>query len=241
MSDLSARDLARQLCEEYASLAPGTRVGSEHELARRFGVSRSVVRSAVDELVGRFLLRRVQGAGTYVNQRVDYLISSRHPPSLHRTVAAAGGEARTFLLDVTEAPVPDDVAAHLGCVPGTRLTRLVRLGYVDTLVANTVEEWLSAGVLEHADISLRAVESLNEVLRMGRHDPIRAWSRAAPDFPPAHVAARLDLDHAAPVWIIETVTRDGSTRAPLMYSRSWMRQDVIRLVFEFDNPVLADD
>ncbi|MFC7403528.1 GntR family transcriptional regulator [Georgenia alba] len=239
MSDWSARSLARRLGEEFAGLPAGTRVASEHELMRRFGVSRSLVRAALDELVTRFLLRRVQGAGTFLNNRIDYVISSRNPPSLHQTVAAAGSEARTFLVDVTQMPVPDVVATALECDPGTPLNRLLRVGYVDDLIANSIEEWLAPEVLEHVDVSLRAVESLNEVLRMGRYQPVRAWSRAAPDFPPEDVEERLELERAVPVWTIETVTRDARTGRALLYSRSWMRQDVIRLVFEFDNPDLA--
>lgn len=232
MATPSARDLARRLSEDYAGLPAGTRVASEHELMRAHDVPRSVARRAVDELVERYELRRVQGAGTFVNRRVDYVISSRNPPSLHATVAAAGGTARTFVLDVGTHPVPDGVAQRLAAKPGEPLTRIRRLGYVDDMVASTVEEWIAPGVLDHADVSLRVVESLHEILRMGGHDPVRAWSRAAQEYAPDDVCARLEVD-GRPLWVVETVSRDARTERLLMTSRTWMRQDVVRLVFEF--------
>ena len=68
---------------------------------RRFGVGRAAARSALQELERRLLVRRVQGAGTFVNRRIDYVISRTRPPSWHATVdrggrGAAGRRPRTW-------------------------------------------------------------------------------------------------------------------------------------------------
>ena len=47
-------------------LPPGTRLATEHELTRRYGVSRLTVRRAKARLIGEGLLRSVQGSGTYL-------------------------------------------------------------------------------------------------------------------------------------------------------------------------------
>ena len=47
-------------------LSPGTRLPTEHELTRRYGVSRLTVRRAKARLIGEGLLRSVQGSGTYL-------------------------------------------------------------------------------------------------------------------------------------------------------------------------------
>jgi len=47
-------------------LSPGTRLATEHELTRRYGVSRLTVRRAKARLIGEGLLRSVQGSGTYL-------------------------------------------------------------------------------------------------------------------------------------------------------------------------------
>ncbi|NIY62706.1 hypothetical protein SMALB_0626 [Streptomyces malaysiensis] len=75
---------------ELAECARGTRVASEAEIARRFGVGRAAARAAVQELERRFVVRRTQGSGTFVNRRIDYVISRSAPPSWSATIAAAG-------------------------------------------------------------------------------------------------------------------------------------------------------
>jgi GntR family transcriptional regulator len=45
---------------------PGTRIPSEPQLAKRFGIGRPTVRQAIDVLVRKRLLRRRRGSGTYV-------------------------------------------------------------------------------------------------------------------------------------------------------------------------------
>ena len=48
-------------------LAPNTRIPSERDLCEMWGVSRTTLRQAVDTLVGRGVLYRINGAGaTYI-------------------------------------------------------------------------------------------------------------------------------------------------------------------------------
>ena len=48
--------------------APGSAIPSEHELAAAFSTTRLTVRNAIDGLVERGLIRRVQGKGAFVAQ-----------------------------------------------------------------------------------------------------------------------------------------------------------------------------
>lgn len=236
-------EIVTTLESEIERLPTGSRLPSEHELMRRFDATRSTVRRAIEQLEGRFLVRRVHGSGTFVNRPVDYLISSQVAPSLHSTIERAGSSARTFLIASDLHPAPAEVAARLCLRAGDDAVRLVRVGYVDDHPATYAEEWIAPGVLEHADVSLRAIESLTAVLRGTRRDPVRAWSRASTAFAPDAVAERLDLRAPTPVWHLETLTRDGGASGePLLFSRSWMRQDRIRVVIEFEvTPDVAGD
>lgn len=55
------------LKERISALPAGTALPSEPDLAREYGVSRATLRTAINELVGLGLLRKIQGRGTFVS------------------------------------------------------------------------------------------------------------------------------------------------------------------------------
>lgn len=212
----------------------GDRVPSEHEIMSRYHVSRTVARGALRDLEGRYLVRRVQGAGTFVNRRLDYVISRSRKPSLHATIAAAGRTARTFVLGIETHAAPETMAKMLQVKPGTPLVRLERLAYVDDSPTMFLQEWLPPDVILHPEVGLTVIESVEELLRGSGHEPMRAWFRATVDPPPAEVQDRLALPASSRTWVVESLTRDQRTRRPLQASRTWTRIDVVRIVCELD-------
>ncbi len=66
--DRVSRSLLAELTQGV--LEPGTRLASESELVARLGVRRSVVRAAIDALVGAGHLVRGRDDATYVARRV---------------------------------------------------------------------------------------------------------------------------------------------------------------------------
>ncbi len=62
------RDLIREMIIG-GELAPGSRVPSQNQMKRQFGVSHNTVREAIGSLVHEGLLYRIQGKGTYVAER----------------------------------------------------------------------------------------------------------------------------------------------------------------------------
>ncbi|MGI6877720.1 GntR family transcriptional regulator [Microbacterium sp. gxy059] len=227
-------EIVRSLEEDIARLAPGDRIPSEHDLMTRFGATRASVRRAIEVLESRFLVRRSQGAGTFVNRRIDLVLAPDRAPSLHEAVAASGSVARTFVIGTERRAAPEDIAARLGAAAGAELTRLTRLGYIDDDPATCGEEWLAPGALDVADLHLKTVESLTEVLRASGADPVRARSRVSTAFAPPEVAERFTARDPVPVWHIETLTTDGRGGRPLMFSRAWTRQDRVRVVVEYE-------
>lgn len=228
----SPREIAVVLEREIAALPTQAKLASEHALMQRFGTTRATVRRALADLEARHLVRRVRGAGNFVNRRIDFVLAPGSTPSLHEVVRAAGATARTYVIASATAPAPADIAAHLGVEPGVPCQRLHRVGCIDDVEASVAEEWIAPSVLDHVDIGLRAIESLADALRAARHDPVRAWSRAVTDLAPAEVAERLGVPAGAAMWCLETLTREGATGGALMFSRSWLRQDRVRLVVE---------
>lgn len=227
-------ELTQVLAQEIAGLPAGHKIASEQQLMTRFGVSRSVVRHAIAQLEARYLVRRVQGSGTFVHRRIDYTISTALTPSLHRIIEAGGGRPRTFVVDHREHPAPPDIAAALEIDAGVLVPRLERLVYLDEIPGMYPREHVHPDAVEHLDVTLPVLGSLHEVLRHHGHDPRRASSRATLDTAPADVAERLQISPDTQVWVVESLLRDHRTGQPLLASRAHTRVDLVRMVFEFD-------
>ena len=56
---------------QSGELLPDSRLYSEHELCQMYGLSRSVVREALSELVNDRYIYRIQGKGTFISGRKE--------------------------------------------------------------------------------------------------------------------------------------------------------------------------
>ena len=79
ISRSSYKPIYLQICdlirEEINSgrLSPGSRVWSEHDIMKKFHVSRNTAQKAIETLVNEGIVSRVQGKGSFVTQpKVDY-------------------------------------------------------------------------------------------------------------------------------------------------------------------------
>ncbi len=104
---------------ESRAWQPGARFATEHEIEEEFGVSRSVVRRALDLLVGDGEITRVRGAGTFI-------AAPRHPIVVAGVIGALV-EPRNVALEVVTAR--EDLADET-------LTQRMRLDQPSTLVAH---------------------------------------------------------------------------------------------------------
>lgn len=101
-------------------LPEGSRLPPEKELSGRFGVSRPVVRQALQRLQGDGLLRARQGAGTWVlarpSERLGHFASSGDVPALMRCIEARlpleGAAARLAAERRTPEQLARIAAAH---------------------------------------------------------------------------------------------------------------------------------
>lgn len=226
------RDIVEQLSAEIATLPPGDRLPSEHQLMTRYGASRAIVRAAVQELEDLYLVRRVRGTGTFVNRRVEYRISATTAPSFHQIVEEAGSRARTVPAGHASVPLSGDLARQLDLAPGTVVTRLERIGYIDGHPACCFHEWFHPQAVPDLQTVLPVFESVSAIFRSAGYRPVRRRSVGTVDIAPVEVCARLDLPEHRQTWVVESLNVDGDTGRPLMLSRAWTRLDQVRMVFE---------
>ncbi|HSK09169.1 MAG TPA: GntR family transcriptional regulator [Vicinamibacterales bacterium] len=158
----------RRICADIRSrieggdLSPGDRVESERQLARRFEVSLMTARAALKELEAEGLVERRLGSGTYV---APPRIHFNRLQSFSEQMAVRGERARSRILSVQVVADEIEVAVRLGLPPGSRLVRLerVRFGGAEPFAFETT--YLSERDFPGLSRSLRANDSLFEVLR----------------------------------------------------------------------------
>jgi DNA-binding GntR family transcriptional regulator len=81
-------------------------------------------------------------------------------------------------------------------------------------------------------------QSLFEVMRdVYGIEAQRRWSRASLDLPPPQVVDALGLEGTPPTWLLEGVNeRRDSPREAVEFTRTWMRADVLNVMFEMGRP-----
>jgi GntR family transcriptional regulator len=128
----------------------GARLVSEPELAKQLGVSRATLREAMRTFETQGLIRRRQGAGTYVVGKVPVLDAGLEVLESIETMAKRL-KLQVTVSDLSIEPVDAeaDQANGLGLQDGARLTRIRRVMRADTrpvayLIDTLPEETLKA-------------------------------------------------------------------------------------------------
>jgi GntR family transcriptional regulator len=109
---------------------PGDQLPSEPELTVAFGVSRAVIRQALDEMERDGLIVRRKGKGTFVAEPkiVEGLV--QRLTGFYEDMAARGYVTRTQVLRQEVIPATQKVAEFLGLPPETPVIVIERLRFV---------------------------------------------------------------------------------------------------------------
>ena len=100
---------------QSGELLPDSRLYSEHELCRMYGISRTVVREALNELVHDRFIYRIQGKGTFISGRKEEQDFAGSNIGFSGEMIGKGREVITRILKQTLAK------------PGSREKRMLRL------------------------------------------------------------------------------------------------------------------
>lgn len=231
--DATYLELADDLAQQLAEVGPGQRVVSEHELATQCGVSRPTARAALQELERRFLVRRIQGAGTFTHRRVDYVIAPHLAPSASQTLRRAGVDFQLHVEMVNVAAADEAVAQALEVLPEWPVIRIVRSTRLDGVLAALatahVAHDLVPGISDHAVDGVSLYEVMRTVYGLS---PVRYRSAASLEVPPPDIAEAMGVEGRPPMWRLENVNWDARRARVTEHTLSWMRADMVRVVFE---------
>ncbi len=171
--DLSARlgagaigreDLVGRICGTLrqeivdGSIAPGTRLPAETELARIMRVSRPTLREATRILSQEGLLDIRHGVGTFVAARTPHLSNALDSMmSLSASIRAAGGEPRVRSLVIEQVAAPRDVSQALELPARTEVVRIRRVRLMDDRPVGLALEYLPLA----APVTLDAIQGFD--------------------------------------------------------------------------------
>ncbi|MHB0874692.1 MAG: GntR family transcriptional regulator [Anaerolineae bacterium] len=217
---------------ETGEWKPGDQLASEPDLCRTFGVSRIVIRQALNEMAYEGVVVRRKGKGTYVAEPkiVEGLVQEL--TGFHQDMTNRGYKPTTQVLGQAVVAATPAVAGHLRVDPGTPVVQLDRLRFVSgepiVLVATCLPSRLVPGLetLELATSSLYALLEQRYGLVIARsHRTIGAVAANSRE------ALLLQVEKGAPMIQLESVSylADGT---PLEYYQALHRAD--RSTFEVD-------
>ena len=202
----------------------------ERELAATLGVSRITLRKAVDGLVDEGLLRRRQGAGTFVTGRVEKQFAKL--TSFSEDMAARGRSVRSEWLLRSDGVVTSDESLALGLSPGAAVYRFHRIRFADAIGMALERTTIPAFGLS----GIEAVgESLYAALDAAGHRPVRALQRLRATLFDDEEAGLIGVAPGAAGLLIDRrgFLRDGR---PIEMTQSWYRGDAYDFVAELSDP-----
>src|SRR5215216_1451845 len=133
MANFPFQRLQADLAKLIASTPAGSRLTSEPELAKQLGVSRATLREAMRTFETQGLIRRRQGAGTFVVGKVPVIDAGLEVLESLDTMARRMNLAVTVSdLQVEQIDAEEDQATELGVPVRSCLTRVRRVMRAET-------------------------------------------------------------------------------------------------------------
>lgn len=212
-----------------AVLVAGSQLPPEEGLVERFGVSRTTVRKAVDNLVARGLVEIRRGKGTFVTEpkiRQDLTELS----GFVEDMVALGRTPTARLLDKRPVLASDIVAAHLGVPVGTQVYRIERVRLADGIAMSFDETYLPLDIGEKIASNDLEAEPIFSLLENKYALPlVEAQYQLEAVTADERVAQALEIAPGSPVFLIERTSYCDGPR-PIDYEKLYYRGDLIKFV-----------
>ena len=230
-----ATPLWRQLAEQLEAvirsgdIEPHSRIPSEESLSELFGVSRPVVRHAMQTLAGRGLIVKVHRKGIFVGSpplETDFITTTL---SVYDDMVARGHQVRTNTLEFYRCAPDEQEREALKLNPDETVVRIVRVFWMDdepitfTRMSLHGERVPGFELIDVEDRSILGLVRERYGLRLKRAE---RWFKAA--IPPANVTHLMGLPDGTPMIEIESIAVDDENR-PLEYYRAFYHSETARI------------
>jgi GntR family transcriptional regulator len=211
------------------SLPPETQLPPEEGLVKRFKVSRTTVRKAIQNLVERGLLEIRRGKGTFVTQpKIAQELTEL--TGFVEDMRALGRTPSARLLDKCIVPADEAVARHLALAPGALVVRLRRVRLADRVPVSFDETYLPRDLGEKVAENDLEAEPVFDLLENKYDTPlVEAEYRLEAAAADPVAAQALKVPPGSPIFLIERTSYTAGNR-PVDYEKLHYRGDLIRFV-----------
>lgn len=226
--------LKESLREEIAGLPEGAPIAPERALSERFGVSRTTVRQALQELTVEGRLVRMQGRGTFVAK--PKMTQTLQLTSYSQDMAAQGLRPASMLLDSRYSSALPDAAEHFEIAVGAPVLRLERLRLADDEPMALETMYLDAGRFPSLLADISNATSVYELLRERYGvELVQAVETIETVLASPAESALLETGTGAPLLLLTRATWDRDGR-PVEFVRSLYRGDRYRFLARLERP-----
>jgi GntR family transcriptional regulator len=210
-------------------LLPAARLPPEETLIERFAVSRTTVRTAIQNLIRRGLVEIRRGKGTFVT-RPKIMQELTALTGFVEDMQAVGRESSARVLGRQVVEANDTVATHLDLAKGEPVVRIQRVRLADGMPLSFDETYLPLELGEKIMADDLATQPIFALLEQKYGTPLtEAEYRLEAVSADAVVAKALGIAVGSPIFLIERTSYSTDHR-PVDYERLYYRGDHIRFV-----------
>ena len=210
-------------------LPSGSQLPSEDELVKRYAVSRTTIRTAVQSLIARGLVEIRRGKGTFVTQPI-ITQELTELTGFVEDMQALGRKPTARVLDRRIVAASETVARQLALQRGSAVARIQRVRLADGVALSFDETYLPRDLGEKIMADDLENQPIFSLLEQKYATPLlEAEYRLAAVASHGTVARALGMDPGSPIFLIERTTFSSSHR-PVDYERLYYRGDHVRFV-----------
>lgn len=204
---------------------PGDPLPAEAELGETFGLSRTVVRQALDELVAEGLVQKERGRGSFVTKPKPADLVVQDLRGFSDEMGARGHETGTIILAQEIVVAPQQVASELGLRAGAKVVHLTRIRTADGDPIVKVDTYLPLPRFRRMATMPLEDRSLYETLaEVFDARPTTGWRRIEAIVASRELADLLEVDIGSPLLEL-TARTDDARGVPFEVFRASYRAD----------------